>query len=83
MAVGYAGDPAGAIARVEACARSGPLRDSHLPLAVLAHLSAMRGDADAARRFADESERLGGSPREHQSLFAQVERLLDGSRQTA
>jgi len=80
VAVAYAGDPADAIARVERLRAGGLLRDSHLPLAVLAHLSAMRGEADAARRFADESARLGGSPREQRSLFAQVERLLADSR---
>jgi RNA polymerase sigma-70 factor (ECF subfamily) len=52
------------------------LRDSHLPPAVLAHLSAKLGDAEAARRYARESRRLGGTPDEQRLMFEQVERLL-------
>jgi RNA polymerase sigma factor (sigma-70 family) len=76
VAIGYAGDPRGAMARVEALRQSSPLRASHLPPAVLAHLSAMLGDRDAANRYAEESQRLGGAPHEHRSMLVQVERLL-------
>jgi RNA polymerase sigma-70 factor (ECF subfamily) len=78
VAIGYAGDPRGAIERVQQLrAGSGSvLRDSHLPPAVLAHLSALLGDAGAARRYAEESKRLGGSAREQQSMVEQVEHLL-------
>jgi RNA polymerase sigma factor (sigma-70 family) len=80
VAVGYAGDVAGAVARVEGLRENGILRDSHLPPAVLAHLSAMRGDGEAARRHAEESSRLGGTPHEQKLMFEQVERLLAGAR---
>ncbi|HEX4405093.1 MAG TPA: sigma-70 family RNA polymerase sigma factor [Polyangia bacterium] len=76
VALGYAGDPRGAMTRVEALRKSSALRASHLPAAVLAHLSAMLGDRDAANRYAEESRRLGGAPHEHQSMLVQVERLL-------
>jgi len=48
----------------------------HLPPAVLAHLSAMCGDGAAARRHAEESSRLGGTPLEQRLMFEQIERLL-------
>jgi hypothetical protein len=48
--------------------------------AVLAHLSAMMGDADSARRHAQESRHLGGTAREQQSMMDQVERLLTSPR---
>ncbi|HEY2901206.1 MAG TPA: sigma-70 family RNA polymerase sigma factor [Polyangia bacterium] len=77
VAIGYAGDPRDAIARVEQLRSDGLLRASHVPLAVLAHLSAMLGDAPSARRYAEESQRLGGTPHEHRSMLEQVERLLE------
>jgi RNA polymerase sigma-70 factor (ECF subfamily) len=80
VAVGYAGDVAGAVARVERLREDAVLRASHLPPAVLAHLSAMRGDARAAHRFAEESSRLGGTPHEQRLMFEQVERLLGKAR---
>lgn len=76
VAVGYAGDVAGAIARVEELRGNGILRTSHLPSAVLAHLAAMLGDAAGARRHAEESKRLGGTPHEQRAMAEQVERLL-------
>lgn len=80
VAVGYAGDVAGAIARVTRLRQDDVLRGSHLPPAVLAHLSAMRGDDEAARRYAEESGRLGGTPHEQRLMFEQVERLLGEAR---
>ncbi|HEX3696343.1 MAG TPA: sigma-70 family RNA polymerase sigma factor [Polyangia bacterium] len=77
VAIGYAGDPRGAMARVERLRTDERLRASHVPLAVLAHLSAMLGDAPAARRYAEQSQRLGGTPHEHRSMLEQVERLLE------
>ncbi|MDB4980358.1 MAG: putative polymerase sigma factor [Myxococcales bacterium] len=77
VAIGYAGDPRGAIARVETLRQAAPLRASHLPPAVLAHLSAMVGERDAANRYAEESRRLGGAPHEQRSMLEQVARLLD------
>jgi RNA polymerase sigma-70 factor (ECF subfamily) len=76
VAVGYAGDLRDAIALVEALRAGGVLRNSHLPPAVLAHLWAKLGDAEAARRHAEESRRLGGTPDEQRLMFEQVERLL-------
>jgi len=80
VAVGYAGDPRGAIESVERLRANGILRASHIAPAVLAHLAAMRGDADSARRYAEESRRLGGTAREQQSITEQVERLLTSPR---
>jgi RNA polymerase sigma-70 factor (ECF subfamily) len=80
VAVGYAGDVAGAIARVEALRVAEVLRASHLPDAVLAHLSALRGDDAAARRHAEASSRLGGTPHEQRLMFEQIERLLGEAR---
>jgi RNA polymerase sigma factor (sigma-70 family) len=76
VAIGYAGDPRGAMARALELRQSSALRASHLPPAVLAHLSAMLGDRDGANRYAEESKLLGGAPHEHRSMLAQVERLL-------
>jgi RNA polymerase sigma-70 factor (ECF subfamily) len=80
VAVGYAGDVAGAIARVEALRQVDVLRGSHLPDAVLAHLAALRGDDESARRHAEASKRLGGTPHEQRLMFEQVERLLAEAR---
>jgi RNA polymerase sigma-70 factor (ECF subfamily) len=80
VAIGYAGDPRGAIEQVERLRSNGILRTSHVAPAVLAHLSAMMGDADSARRHAQESRRLGGTAREQQSMVDQVERLLTSPR---
>jgi RNA polymerase sigma factor (sigma-70 family) len=76
VAIGYAGDPRGAIARVKGLRETAPLRTSHLPPAVLAHLSAMMGDRAAANRYAEESTLLGGAPHEQRSMREQVERML-------
>jgi RNA polymerase sigma factor (sigma-70 family) len=76
VAVGYAGDVDDAIARVVRLREHGILQSSHLPPAILAHLSAMRGDGAAARRHAEESSRLGGTALEQRLMFEQVERLL-------
>lgn len=76
VALGYAGDPLSAIAMVQSLKEAAPLRASHLPQAVLAHLSALAGDANLARRYAEESMKLGGSSREQASMLEQIERLL-------
>jgi RNA polymerase sigma-70 factor (ECF subfamily) len=81
VAVGYAGAPALAIERVEQLREQEVLRRSHLVPAVLAHLSAMRGDEASARRYAEESGRLGGTAHEQRLMFDQVERLLTSPRQ--
>ena len=80
VAIGYAGDPRGAIASVERLRENGILRASHVAPAVLAHLAAILGDGEAARRYAEESRRLGGTAREQQSIIDQVERLLTSPR---
>ena len=83
VAIGYAGDVPGAIARVARLREGEVLRASHLPASVLAHLSALAGDATAARRHAEESRRLGGTPDEQRSTLEQVERLLGDARRRA
>lgn len=80
VALAYAGDPRGAIECVQQLRTRPVLRDSHVPPAILAHLLAMLGDAEAARRYAEESARLGGAPHEQRSMFEQVERLLGAPR---
>jgi RNA polymerase sigma-70 factor (ECF subfamily) len=80
VAIGYGGDPRGAIEQVERLRENGVLRASHVPSAVLAHLSAMMGDAASAHRYAEESRHLGGTAREQQSTIEQLERLLTSAR---
>jgi RNA polymerase sigma-70 factor (ECF subfamily) len=80
VAVAYAGDPRGAMARVLELRERDVLRGSHVPPAVLAHLSALLGDGEAARRYAEESKRLGGAPHEQEAMLEQVERLLETPR---
>jgi len=76
VARGYAGDLRGAIRQVESTRGHEVLQRSHLPSAILAHLHALSGERELARRHAEESARLGGTPREQRVLFEQVERLL-------
>lgn len=76
VAIAYAGDPRRAMADVERLRGKDVFRTSHLPPAVLAHLAAMLGEGAAARRYAEESTRLGGTAREQRSIRKQVERLL-------
>jgi len=76
VAMGYAGDPRGAIAQVKSLREHPLLANSHQPLALLAHLHAMLGDEDAARHHAEASARLGGTPQEQRVMYRQVERLL-------
>jgi RNA polymerase sigma-70 factor (ECF subfamily) len=76
VAIGYAGDAEGAIERALALRDHPVLRGSHLPAALLAHLHARRGDEALARRYADESTRLGGTTHEQRMMHMQVERLL-------
>jgi RNA polymerase sigma factor (sigma-70 family) len=83
VAIGYAGNIPDAIARVTRLRDGDVLRASHLPLAVLAHLSALAGDGSAARQHAEESRRLGGTPDEQRSTLEQVERLLGDARRTS
>ena len=80
VALAYAGDVRAALARAQKLRDTAALRASHLPTAVLAHLSAMLGDADAARRYAEESMRLGGTAREQRAMLEQIERLLTSPR---
>lgn len=80
VAMGYAGAPEAALQRVLAVRSHDALRGSHLPSAVLAHLAAMAGDGEVARRHAAESMRLGGTAHERRLLLEQVERLLARSR---
>jgi RNA polymerase sigma factor (sigma-70 family) len=76
VAIGYAGDPRAAITRVERLRSDGVLRSSHLPPAVLAHLWALLGEGEPARRYAEESRCLGGTAHEQRTMLEQVERLL-------
>jgi RNA polymerase sigma-70 factor (ECF subfamily) len=76
VALGYAGDARGAIANVVAVRAHPLLQGSHVPSAVLAHLHAMLGEESPARRYAEESASLGGTPQEQRVMQEQVERLL-------
>jgi RNA polymerase sigma-70 factor (ECF subfamily) len=76
VAIAYAGDAEGAIRSVLALRDHPVLKGSHLPAALLAHLYARTGDEALARRHAEESSRLGGTPHEQRVMLMQVERLL-------
>jgi RNA polymerase sigma-70 factor (ECF subfamily) len=76
VAVGYAGDLAGAIQRVEVLRSHELLRASPLPAATLAHFFAKLGDEARAEQYVAESCALGGTSYEQQLLQEQVERLL-------
>jgi RNA polymerase sigma-70 factor (ECF subfamily) len=76
IAVGYAGNLDDAITQIASIRQHELFRQSHLPAAALAHLTAMQGDATSARRHADEADRLGASPREQRALRAQLRRKV-------
>ncbi len=76
VAIAYAGDVPQAIENVLALRQHEVVKGSHLPSAILAHLHAKLGDEQQARRYAEESTRLGGTPHEQRIMLAQVERLL-------
>jgi RNA polymerase sigma-70 factor (ECF subfamily) len=76
VALGYAGDVDAAIALTTRVREHAALRGSHLPCAVLAHLSALQGDAENARRLARHANQLGGTSHEQRTLLLQIERLL-------
>lgn len=82
VAIAYAGDTEGAIDRVTALTNDPILRGSHLPLATLAHLHAMRGDSRRAEHFVRESTSRGGTAEEQRTLRLQVERLLNETGRT-
>jgi len=76
VALGYAGEVERAFSRVQSASQHPVLRDSHLPSAILAHLHALRGEAERARHYARHSASLGGSPQEQHIMHQQIERLL-------
>lgn len=76
VALAYAGEIDAAVARVQAASQHPILQGSHLPSATLAHLHALRGEAERARHYAHQSTSLGGSPREQSSMHQQIERML-------
>ncbi len=76
IAIGYTGDISAAIKRIEAIEGHKALKHSHMPLAILAHLSAKAGNAKRAYLLADKSRKRGGTPQEHRVMMHQIERLL-------
>ncbi|MCJ8298342.1 MAG: sigma-70 family RNA polymerase sigma factor [Pseudomonadales bacterium] len=76
IAIAYAGDNSLGIEKVKGLQGHPALKNSHMPLAILAHLHARSGDAELAYRQADESIALGGTAHEHRLLMQQIQRQL-------
>jgi RNA polymerase sigma-70 factor (ECF subfamily) len=80
IAIGYTGDTTTAIKQVEFLEGEKILKNSHMPLAILAHLYAKTGEKQRAYLLADESKKIGGTPHEHRLMMHQIERLLNKKR---
>ncbi len=76
IAIGYAGEITHAIEKIEKLQQHKALKNSHMPPAVLAHLHAKAGNHQQAYASADIAKTIGGTPREHQLMMQQIERLL-------
>lgn len=77
IARAYAGDVPMALDLVHGLLSEPTLKHSHAPLATLAHLHAMNGDAELAHKFAGEAAEKGGTQKEHSVMRTQIERLLN------
>ncbi len=76
IAAGYSGKLEYAIKQVETLKNHHAFRNSHIPLAVLAHLNAKAGNSKIVYELANQSRRLGGTPNEHRLMIQQLRRLL-------
>lgn len=77
IAIGYSGEVSHAIDLVTCLQKNKLLQQSHMPLAVLAHLSAKAGNEALAYEMAHKSKEVGGTLHEHQLMMCQIERLLN------
>lgn len=76
IAIGYTGELESAILQVEKLQHDRALNNSHMPLAILAHLNARAGRATESYQFAAQARQLGGTEHENQVMMQQLERLL-------
>ena len=76
IAIAYAGNNSLGIEKVKELQGHPALKNSHMPLAILAHLHARSGNAELAYQQADESIALGGTAHEHRLLMQQIQRQL-------
>lgn len=76
VAQAYCGEVEPAIHIVEALKSEAIFKQSHLPLATLAHLYAMKGKENEARQCADEAIKKGGSEHENKLMMSQVDKLI-------
>ncbi len=76
VALAYAGQTVKARENTIQLSEHPALKKSHMPNAILAHISAMNGDRKTAYYFAREAKGLGGTDREHQLMMQQLDRLL-------
>ncbi len=76
IAIGYAGDTKTAIELTQSLSRHNLLKQSHMPLAILAHLYAKAGDKKQAYQLAAVAKDKGGTQHENRLMMLQIERLL-------
>lgn len=76
IAIAYAGDIELATHQVTTLLEHKVLKNSHIPLATLAHLYAKAGDRKQALFFAESAKKRGGTQSEQQRMMQQIERLL-------
>ena len=77
IALGYTGELNEAIERVELLQSHKALVNSHMPLAILAHLNAKTGNEKLAYQQAQHSKEIGGTEHEHRLMMQQLQRLLN------
>ncbi|TRY29210.1 RNA polymerase sigma factor [Aliiglaciecola sp. M165] len=76
VAQAYCGEVEQAIQSVERLKSEPIFIQSHLPLATLAHLYAMKGNKNAAHQCADEAIKKGGSKHENAVMLSQINKLI-------
>ncbi|GAB2708463.1 RNA polymerase sigma factor [Aliiglaciecola aliphaticivorans] len=79
VAQGYSGEISAAIELVTALSLDPVFKQSHLPLATLAHLNALQGNEQQAWQFAKQANEKGGDKHQQKIMMAQIQRLLVSS----
>jgi RNA polymerase sigma-70 factor (ECF subfamily) len=77
IALGYTGKLSEAISNVELLQSHKALVNSHMPLAILAHLNAKAGNEKLAYQQAHCAKEIGGTEHEHRLMMQQLQRLLN------
>ncbi len=77
IALGYTGKVSEAISNVERLQNHKALVNSHMPLAILAHLNAKAGNEKLAYQQALCAKEIGGTEHEHRLMMQQLQRLLN------